>query len=76
MVAVRHIYFQALVPILILSPYSRGGEYDAQDIIWVLATYWKSVDINRIPEEDMENFVAANPSAQQAWNAIKQRFNA
>ena len=60
MVAVRHIYFQVLAPILILPPYSRGGEYDAQDIIWVLATYWKSVDINRIPEEDMENCVAAN----------------
>ncbi|EJD05507.1 uncharacterized protein FOMMEDRAFT_118610 [Fomitiporia mediterranea MF3/22] len=54
----------------------RGLDIDVQDIIWVLAHYWQSVDINRIPEQDMERFVIQYPSAAVAWTAIKDRFSA
>ncbi|PAV20414.1 hypothetical protein PNOK_0304100 [Pyrrhoderma noxium] len=49
---------------------------DAQDIVWVMTHYWQSVDINRIPEQDMERFVLSQPLAAPAWAAIKDRFAA
>ncbi|KAI5121121.1 hypothetical protein M0805_002793 [Coniferiporia weirii] len=55
---------------------TRGLDHDAQDILWVLARYWQSVDINRIPEQDMDRFVLQYPGAALAWTAIKGRFNA
>ncbi|THH10629.1 hypothetical protein EW145_g1210 [Phellinidium pouzarii] len=54
---------------------TRGLDHDAQDIMWVLGRYWQSVDINRIPDQDMERFVLQNPDAAVAWSAIKARFN-
>ncbi|OCB85028.1 hypothetical protein A7U60_g7985 [Sanghuangporus baumii] len=52
----------------------RALDSDMQDIIWVLAHYWQSVDINRIPDQDMERFIAEHPNAAPAWTAIKNRF--
>jgi len=52
----------------------RGLERDAQDISWVLSRYWNRVDINRIPEHDMNQFVAQNVAAAPAWSAIKRKY--
>ena len=48
--------------------------HDAQDITWALTQYWQTVDINRIPEQDMERFVLQNPAALPAWTALKNRY--
>ena len=54
----------------------HGTEQDTQDIEWVLIHYWQSVNINRIPEYEMERFVAQHPQVAPAWTAIKERFSA
>ncbi|KAL5476897.1 hypothetical protein ACEPAI_3083 [Sanghuangporus weigelae] len=53
----------------------RALDSDVQDIIWVLAHYWQSVDINRIPDQDMEHFISEHPNAAPAWTAIKNKFD-
>ncbi|KDQ59993.1 hypothetical protein JAAARDRAFT_592781 [Jaapia argillacea MUCL 33604] len=53
---------------------SRAQENDAQDIIYCLSRYWNRVDINRIPEDDMNTFVTRYPSAAPAWTAIKRKY--
>lgn len=77
MVSVRAI--QYLVPRILrhrlLTFCSRALDSDVQDIIWVLAHYWQSVDINRIPDQDMERFIAEHPNVAPAWAAIKNRFS-
>ncbi|KAI0030236.1 hypothetical protein K488DRAFT_79723 [Vararia minispora EC-137] len=52
----------------------RGSERDAQDIAFVISRYWNTIDINRIPEQDMERFVDAVPIAAPAWVALKRRY--
>lgn len=52
----------------------RGSEGDAHDICYALARYWSRVDINRIPEQDMETFVSRNSTAAPAWTAIKRKY--
>lgn len=54
--------------------HSRGSERDAQDISYVLTRYWNRVDANRIPEEDMNRFVARIPAAAPGWSAIKNKY--
>lgn len=54
----------------------RGTEQDTQDVNWVLTHYWQSVNINRIPEDEMERFVVQYPAVAPAWTAIKERFGA
>jgi len=46
---------------------------DATDIIFVLARYWNSVDLNRIPD-DIERFVQEFPQAAGPWNALRARY--
>ncbi|KZV73938.1 hypothetical protein PENSPDRAFT_674402 [Peniophora sp. CONT] len=53
----------------------RGTERDARDIVFVLNKYWNTLDINRIPENDMERFVEVVPVADQAWTALKRRYS-
>lgn len=53
---------------------SRGSERDAQDIIYILGRYWNRIDINRIPELDMNLFVARNLTAAPSWVALKRRY--
>ena len=60
--------------VLIISFSSRGSEKDASDIIFVLTHAWDRVDINRIPEQDMDQFAARNGSVTQAWAALRKRF--
>ncbi|TFK41454.1 hypothetical protein BDQ12DRAFT_645914 [Crucibulum laeve] len=52
----------------------RGTDRDAQDISYVLSRYWNRVDINRIPEADMNQFVARNAAAAPAWAAVRRKY--
>ncbi|KAG8927700.1 hypothetical protein FRC00_002010 [Tulasnella sp. 408] len=48
---------------------------DAHDIIYVLSTFSQNVDLNRIPEFDMDRFCKTYPGeASFAWNSIKNRY--
>jgi hypothetical protein len=44
------------------------------DMIFALSRYWNRVDINRIPEGDMNNFVTRYAAAAPAWTAIKNKY--
>jgi len=53
----------------------RGSETDAHDIIFVLTQFSQVVDLNRIPEFDMDRFVKLYPGeASYAWTAVKSRY--
>lgn len=54
--------------------YSRGSVRDAQDIVYVINRYWNRVDINRIPEHDMNQFAVCNGAAAPGWTAIKRKY--
>lgn len=71
------------VPFLTISEFVRAKlnswmirrlDRDAQDINYVLSRYWNRVDINRIPEHDMTQFVASHSSAASSWAAIKKKY--
>jgi hypothetical protein len=53
---------------------SRGLERDAQDIIFIICRYWNSIDVNRIPEHDMDRFVEVVRAAAPGWAAIKRKY--
>lgn len=52
----------------------RGAEGDAHDIIYILTRFWNRVDINRIPEQDMNHFVSRNNTAAAAWSALRRKY--
>ncbi|KAH9059551.1 hypothetical protein EDB87DRAFT_765179 [Lactarius vividus] len=52
----------------------RGLERDAHDIVFVMSRYWNSIDINRIPEHDMDRFVGMVRAASPGWAAIKRKY--
>ncbi|KAJ7249459.1 hypothetical protein C8J57DRAFT_1346482 [Mycena rebaudengoi] len=52
----------------------RREDRDAQDISYVLSRYWNRVDLNRIPEQDMNYFVSRNTSVGPAWAAVKRKY--
>lgn len=54
--------------------FSRGLERDAQDIIYALSRYWNRVDINRIPDQDMNQFVTRYAAAAPAWVELKRKY--
>ncbi|KAG7097683.1 hypothetical protein E1B28_005008 [Marasmius oreades] len=71
------------VPFLTVSEFIRaklkswmigGSPRDAQDIVYTLSRHWNMVDINRIPETDMNLFVSRNTSVSPAWFAIKRKY--
>lgn len=51
-----------------------GDTSDAADIMFCLTRYWNSIDLNRVPDVDMDRFVASYPQAAQAWSALKERY--
>lgn len=57
-----------------LTSRSRNTDADAQDVLFILNRYWASIDLNRIPEADMDRLVALYPSAEAPWAAVKQRY--
>ncbi|KAI0790466.1 hypothetical protein C8Q75DRAFT_118339 [Abortiporus biennis] len=52
----------------------RRVELDAQDIVYILGRYWDRVDINRIPEQDMKEFVSRYPAAAPAWREVRRKY--
>ncbi|KAG9103961.1 hypothetical protein FRC06_006571 [Ceratobasidium sp. 370] len=53
---------------------NRNTDADAQDVLFILNRYWASIDLNRIPEADMDRLVSLNPTAADPWAAVKQRY--
>ncbi|KAG8846685.1 hypothetical protein FRB96_001921 [Tulasnella sp. 330] len=54
---------------------AHGSEGDAADIIYVLSQYAPAVDINRIPEPEMDRFVKLYPGeVRQAWATVRSRY--
>ncbi|KAJ3779014.1 hypothetical protein EV361DRAFT_284217 [Lentinula raphanica] len=71
------------IPFLAISEFVRAklkswmirmSDRDAQDIIYVLSRYWNRVDINRIPEQDMNYFATRHTSSQPWWLALKRKY--
>ncbi|KAF9236069.1 hypothetical protein BU15DRAFT_50583 [Melanogaster broomeanus] len=52
----------------------RGSERDANDIIYTLCRYWNRLDINRVPEHDMNHFVTCHRAAALSWAALKRKY--
>jgi len=52
----------------------RGAERDAQDVVFIMCRYWNSIDVNRIPEHDMDRFVEVVGAAAPGWAAIKRKY--
>jgi hypothetical protein len=63
-----------LLTVTLMSSPSRGSERDAQDIVFIMTRYWNSIDINRIPEHDMDRFVEMVGAAAPGWAAIKRKY--
>lgn len=55
-------------------PYRRRLERDAQDVAYALSRYWDRVDINRIPDQDMSEFVRQYPTAAPAWRELRRKY--
>jgi len=71
------------IPFLNITEYSRAKlrawvtratEQDAIDLVFVMNRYWHRVNINRIPEADMDRFVARYPAAAPAWQSLKDQY--
>ncbi|KAI0316088.1 hypothetical protein OF83DRAFT_291044 [Amylostereum chailletii] len=52
----------------------RGSERDAHDIAFIISRYWNTIDINRIPEQDMDRFAEVVVAAAPAWAALKRKY--
>lgn len=52
----------------------RGHDPDAEDIMYVLTRHWNHIDINRIPEQDMNVFVGRHRAASTAWTSLKRKY--
>ncbi|KAH7908650.1 hypothetical protein BJ138DRAFT_330207 [Hygrophoropsis aurantiaca] len=52
----------------------RGSASDAQDILYILCQHWNRLDINRIPEVDMNHFVTCHRAGALSWAALKRKY--
>ncbi|KAG9080042.1 hypothetical protein FS749_008154 [Ceratobasidium sp. UAMH 11750] len=52
----------------------QNNDDHAQDVVFILTRYWGSIDLNRIPEADMDRLVAQYSHAAEHWAAVKQRY--
>jgi len=52
----------------------RQSDSEAREITYLLNRYWNRVDMNRIPEQDMTDFVAAHREAAQGWTALRRKY--
>lgn len=57
-----------------LKQHSRRADRDAEDVVYTLSRYWNRVDINRIPEQDMDDFVIRHKAASSAWTELKRKY--
>ncbi|KAI0634726.1 hypothetical protein C8Q77DRAFT_1055067 [Trametes polyzona] len=52
----------------------RGREPDARDIVYAMTRYWNRVDLNRIPEQEMNDFAARFPAVAPSWLELKRKY--
>ncbi|RPD55537.1 hypothetical protein L226DRAFT_148553 [Lentinus tigrinus ALCF2SS1-7] len=52
----------------------RALDRDAQDITFAMSRYWNRVDINRIPEQEMNDFAARFPAVAPSWQELKRKY--
>ncbi|KAI9568033.1 hypothetical protein HD554DRAFT_811133 [Boletus coccyginus] len=52
----------------------RGADRDASDIVYTICRYWNRLDINRVPEHDMNQFVTCHRTAALSWAALKRKY--
>ena len=69
-----HLFTLSLDTFNLISVRSRQSEPDAKEITYLLNRYWDRVDINRIPEHDMNDFAAAVPDASPAWYSLQKKY--
>ena len=53
---------------------SRRADKDAEDIMYILARYWNRIDINRIPEQDMNDFVKHYKTVATPWAELRKKY--
>lgn len=53
---------------------SRRADKDAEDIMYILARYWNRIDINRIPEQDMDEFVKHHKTVAAPWAELRKKY--
>ena len=39
-----------------------------------MSRYWNRVDLNRIPEQEMNDFASRFPAVAQAWQELKRKY--
>jgi hypothetical protein len=69
-----HLFTVSLETVNLISVHSRQSEPDAREITYLLNRYWDKIDINRIPEQDMNDFAAAIPDASRAWASLQKKY--
>ncbi|CDO71151.1 hypothetical protein BN946_scf184845.g21 [Trametes cinnabarina] len=52
----------------------HGRDQDARDILYAMTRYWNRVDLNRIPEQEMNDFAARYPAAAPSWKELKRKY--
>ncbi|KAI0747150.1 hypothetical protein C8Q80DRAFT_1220308 [Daedaleopsis nitida] len=52
----------------------RALERDAQDIVYAMSHYWNRVDLNRIPEQEMNDFASRFPAVAPSWEDLKRKY--
>jgi hypothetical protein len=59
---------------LILGLNRRREDSDAHNILYIFSRFWDQVNINRIPEADMQDFVAAHRAAAAPWHSLCKKY--
>ena len=52
----------------------RGLERDAQDVTYGMTRHWSRVDLNRIPEQEMNDFARRFPAVAPSWQELKRKY--
>ena len=52
----------------------RGYERDAQDVAYAMSQYWNRVDLNRIPEQEMNDLARRFPAVAPSWHKLRQKY--
>ncbi|KAI0674640.1 hypothetical protein C8Q78DRAFT_608367 [Trametes maxima] len=52
----------------------RGRDQDARDIVYAMTRYWSRVDLNRIPEQEMNDFASRVPAVAPSWQELKRKY--
>ena len=52
----------------------RGLDSDAQDIIYAMSRHWNRVDLNRIPEQEMNDLARRFPAVAPPWQELRRKY--